>query len=268
MSRVADVAAEAERRRERGEEFCLITVVRAQAATAAKAGCKALVSREGEVSGFIGGGCVERAAKKGAAAALEEGKARLIRVRPGDEVAGPVDDDGVELHKSGCPSRGTVDLFIEPMKPPPRLLVIGSSAVAAALAGQALALGYRVLAASAEENPEPLPGAAETFADLGFPPDAVGAGDFVVIATQGRRDLDALEAALASRAEYVSMVSSRRKAEHLLGRLKDKIPAERAARLKAPAGIDIQAIEPEEIALSIIAEIVQARRRGLRGSEG
>ena len=270
MSKLADVAEKIVRLKQERVEFCVATVVRAQAATAAKAGNKALVAADGEITGFLGGGCVEHAVRTAATAALASRVPKLIRVKPGDEVNEKTDADGVELHKSGCPSRGTVDIFIEPMNLPAQLIVFGFSAVAVALANQASALGYKVTVAGTSAPPDNLASSVAQVDDFAALAKLAGAGDYAVVATQGKGDLKALEAALDSEAGYVSLVCSKRKAKHLLEQLAKagKVPAAKRKRLKYPAGLDIQAIEPEEIALSIVAEIIQVRRRKARASKG
>ena len=251
----------AARLRAAGKSFCVATVVRSRAATAAKAGAKAIVAADGEIFGFIGGGCVAAAARRAAAAALAENAARLIRVKPGDEVFAAVDEDGVELHKSGCPSRGSIDLFIDPMHLPPLLAIFGSSPVAQDLAALAVCAGLRARLACGDN----LPAAVEIAADSESLLAGIGARDFVVVATQGEGDLSALKSALASAAGYAAMVASPAKARFLRAALLESgVAAARVAALHAPAGIHIHAIEPAEIAISILAEIVRWRRAAAR----
>ncbi len=251
--------------RARGEDFCVVTVVRTENATSAKAGAKAVVLRDGAIRGFLGGGCVQGAVRRSAAAVLADGTPRLIRVKPKDDVATAVDVDGTELHRSFCPSGGTIDLFVEPMRRPPRLVLCGASPVAEALADLARRLGYRVALAALPEDQAGFAGIEERAAGFDLAPLAVTAEDWVVVATQGKRDREALGAALASAAPYVAFVGSRRKAETLLAQLRAQgVAEERLARLKAPAGLDIHGIEPAEIALSILAEIVARRRSAVR----
>lgn len=262
-----DIISDIAHRRENGEVFCVATVVRALAATAAKAGSKAVIGADGSIiSGFVGGACVQGAVCRTAQEVLHAGQARLIRVKPADEVHACVDQDGVEVHKSGCPSRGTVDIFIEPMNPPPQVCIVGAAPVALALAEQAVLLGYRVLAVSDNgDDANKFPIAVCYQPQLTFADGNVSERDYVVVAAQGRNDLAALKAALATPARYVSMVCSRAKAAALCAQLEDD-GGDRLAisRFKAPAGLDIQAIEPREIALSILAEIIQHRRRDSR----
>jgi xanthine dehydrogenase accessory factor len=255
--------------RSRNEEFCVVTVVRTANVTSAKAGAKALVTSGGEIFGFVGGGCVTGAVKRVAAEVLANGAPRLIRVKPKEDVVEHLDADGVELHKSSCPSGGTVELFIEPMRMAPRCIVCGASPVAAALVALANAMGYRTVAAALAEDHERVPGADSYL--TGFDLEAANpvAVDAIVVSTQGKRDREALHAALSTDADYVAFVGSRRKAAALKSAIREKgLPAARVERLKAPAGLDIGAIEPEEIALSIMGEIVGRRREAMREKSG
>lgn len=251
----------------RGEAFVLATVVRTVSMTAAKAGAKAVIRLDGSISaGWIGGGCARGAVLRAARDALADGVARLVSVQPDDALADhghkPGDvQDGIRFARNMCPSQGTMDVFVEPMLPRPRVLVCGGSPVAVALADQLGRMGFAVVVA-AEAGEQAAFGDVDARLvgyDAGvFPP--VG---FAVVATQGRGDEPALRAALAAVDGYVAFVGSHRKAaalrESLLG---SGVDGERVARLRAPAGLDLGAVTPEEIALSIVAEIVEVRRRG------
>lgn len=254
--------------RKSGSEFCVATIVRTAAATSAKAGAKAVITSDGEIKGFVGGACVQSALKKTAAEVLYEGSPRLIRVKPKDEAAEGTDVDGVELHKSSCPSGGTVELFVEPMLLAPQLIVCGSSPVALAVFDLGARLGYRVsLASTANDLPKPSEiknhhkGFDLTSLDIGHK-------DFVVVATQGNRDKEALYSALLSNADYVAFVGSRKKAEIIKLQLQSQgVTSKQLKRLSAPAGINIHAIEPEEIAISILSEIINHRRQSIKSVE-
>ena len=251
--------------RRREEEFCVVTVVRTRDATSAKAGAKALVTGDGEIHGHVGGACVTGATRGVAAEVLKTGVPRLIRVKPTDRVVERLDADGVEQYKSGCPSGGTVDLFIEPMRRAPRLIVCGAAPVAVALAELGAVMGYRVAVAARAEDHGRFTGADEIIDGFDLAPLDITERDFITVATQGKGDRDALAAAVASPAAYVALVGSRRKADVLRGRLREQgIAEDLIARLHAPAGLNIAAIEPNEIALSILGEIVQVRRGGVR----
>jgi xanthine dehydrogenase accessory factor len=247
------------------EPFALATVVRTVAASAAKPGAKALIRSDGSMIGWVGGGCTRAAVEQAARRTLADGKARLIRVRPQADADRDRAAEGVEVHASSCPSGGTVDVFVEPMLPAPRLIVMGGSPAGRALSDLARRIGFAVtIAAPAAEQRAfvDVERRIEGF-DLGAEPAA--ATSFVVVATQGRGDRAALSAALLSEARYVACIASRRKTAALKARLiEDGIAPDRVARLRGPAGLDIGAITPEEIALAIIADIVRERRRGTR----
>ena len=245
-----------------GRPFAVVTVIRTADATSAKAGAKALVTASGEILGHVGGGCVQGALRSAAAEALKSGAVATIRVKPADEVVSAFDTDGTPLHKSGCPSGGTIDLLIEPYAPPPAVVVAGASPVAAAIGRIAHVTGYRVCHAAPAEDHGLIPEAVRTVDGFDLAPLELSEQDFVVVAAQGKRDLDALRAALLSPATYVAMVASSRKARTLLDRLRaEGIGDALLDRLKSPAGLDLGGVDPEEIAVSVIAEIVQARNR-------
>jgi xanthine dehydrogenase accessory factor len=250
--------------RRRGEEFCLVTVIRTANATSAKAGAKAVVTSDGVLHGFVGGGCVQGAAARTALAAMRAGEPRLIRVRPPEAEGDP---EGLEVHDSHCPSGGTVDLFLEPMLQRTRIVICGASPVAATLGRLARALGYETIAAAPPADQARIAEADRRLEGYELAGIALRPQDAVVVATQGRRDREALQAALESPAGYVGMVGSRAKIGKLLERLAPAVPEARRRRLRGPAGLDIGAIDPEEIALSILCEIVQERRRPQRAAQ-
>ncbi|HWA43250.1 MAG TPA: XdhC/CoxI family protein [Hypericibacter adhaerens] len=252
----------------RGTPFALATVVRTVAATAAKAGAKAIITSDGRMAGgWIGGGCARAAVLAAAREALADGKPRLVSIQPKDILdaqglqAGEI-REGVAFAKNMCPSHGTMDVFVEPLLPRAGVVVLGASPVAVAIADLARRVGFAVTAAAPRAE-------LEAFSDLdgridGFGVPARGQGSrFLVVATQGRGDLAALKAALSTDADYVAFVGSRAKAASLREQLLEEgLEPGRIDRLRAPAGLDLGAIGPEEIALSVVAEIVEVRRRG------
>jgi xanthine dehydrogenase accessory factor len=252
----------------RGEAFALATVVRTVAATAAKAGAKAVIRADGSISsGWIGGGCARGAVLKAARDALADGQARLVSVQPMDVLAEqglrPGDDrDGVKFARNMCPSHGTMDVFVEPVLPRPGVLVCGASPVAVAVAELAARFGFSVVVAAPREDREKF-AEADVWLD-GFEFSRLSSAvKFAVVATQGRGDEAALQAAVNAVAGYVAFVGSHRKAAALREALAESgVDPERLARVRAPAGLDIGAVTPEEIALSIVAEMVEVRRRG------
>ncbi|MES0861982.1 XdhC family protein [Ruegeria sp. SCPT10] len=248
-----DIFDRIEQLRQSGQPFCVATVLRTADATSAKAGGKALINCDGEISGHLGGACVQRAVRASAQAALASGVPQMIRVKPSEKVVSMTDPDDVQTFKSGCPSGGTVDLLVEPYQQTPRLVIFGDSPIASALAAHGALAGLRIYledGAVASDDYDRF--SLDQVEDLG-----IEGRDFAVVASQGRNDGAALRAALNSSADRVSMVASRRKADTLLAKLISQgMDPMRAARLKSPAGLDIHAIDPHEIALSILAEIV------------
>lgn len=250
-----------------GRPFALATVVRTVAATAVKAGAKAVILPDGTVSeGWIGGGCARAAVLKAAQEAIADGAPRLVSIQPPDVLQEqglqPGDERaGVRFARNMCPSHGTMDVFVEPVMPRPQIVVCGASPVAAAIADLARRVGFAVTACA--------PAAEQTAfaeADRRIERYALSVAEpgerFIVVSTQGRGDEAALRAALTVDAAFVAFVGSRKKAAALKQRLAaDGIDPARLAQLKAPAGLDLGAITPEEIALAILAEIVAIRRR-------
>jgi xanthine dehydrogenase accessory factor len=262
--------AQIDRLRAEGRAFALATVVRTVDATSAKPGAKALILDDGSiVEGWVGGGCARGAVGRAALLALSEGKPQFISLRPEElleteGVAAGQERDGIRFARNGCPSKGSMDIFVEPVLPQPRLTILGAGPVALALADLAGRFDFhRTLAAPGLAGLAP---PVEVLRD-GFVLDAEAAG-FVVVATQGKGDEAGLRAALGAGANRVAFVGSRRKFATLAARLRaDGVDAARLEAVKAPAGIDIHAITPEEIALSILAEIVSWRRAGLRSTD-
>lgn len=255
--------------REQGDHqpYVVATVVRTEDSTAGRPGDKAIIRADGTVVGWVGGGCALAAVKKAAAAALQDGRPRLIIVKPKDMLAGEKPARGVELHASGCPSRGTTEVFIDPALPRPRLLIIGASPVARALCGLAKALGYAVTVAGAAEDVADIQDADQRIEGFDAPAETGSAFQYVVVSSQGKRDRDALACGLSTGAGYVAFVGSRRKAEKIKGDLLEAgMQPERVAAVRSPAGLDIGAVTPDEIALSILADIVRERRLGDDGA--
>jgi xanthine dehydrogenase accessory factor len=255
------------------QAFVLATVVRTVSVTAAKAGAKAIIRPDGTiVAGWIGGGCAKGAVLKAAREALADGEPRMVSVQPENlltdlGVKPGETKEGVRFASNMCPSKGTMDIFVEPVLPHPSLIVLGASPVALSLAAQARQLGYHVTLAVPAVDLATVPD-ADVVVD-GFEPRHLNnARRFVVVSTQGKGDEAALKQALAIEATYRAFVGSKRK----MAALREKLVAaglDPAAidQVKAPAGLDLGAITPEEIAMSILAEITVERRRGQRNTK-
>ena len=266
MDRAPDILDIISTRKAAGEPFALATVVRTVAATAAKAGAKAVILPDGTISeGWIGGGCARAAVLKAAKDALADGRSRLVSVQPPDLLAdhgvAPGDEqEGVRFAKNMCPSQGTMDIFVEPVLPRPQVIICGSSPVAVAVADLAKRSGFAVTVCAPAAEQAAFAEAERRIEGYALPVEEAGAR-YVVVSTQGRGDEAALSAALAVDVDYVAFVGSRKKADALKAALSERgVPAERLAKLKAPAGLDLGAITPDEIAISILAEIVAVRR--------
>jgi len=253
--------------KEERQPFVLATVVRTEELTAAKAGAKAVIRPDGSIIGWVGGGCTLGAVKKAAAEALKTGKSKLIHIKPAALAEAEPTVKGVDVHKSGCPSGGTEEVFIEPILPKPALIVMGASSVAYALNDLGRRMGFWVTVAALADDLPGFKAADETIEGFDFPDDPRTEGAFIVVATQGKRDRDAIRSAVSSDAAYVAFIGSRRKAEKLKADLlAEGMVAEKLEALHSPAGLDIGAVTPDEIALSILAEIVQVRRKADTGS--
>jgi xanthine dehydrogenase accessory factor len=224
---------------EQGVPFATATVVRVERPTSAKPGDTAVVLEDGRIEGFVGGDCAEQSVREYALRAIEDGETVLLRVVP----FGGEEERGVVTVQNPCLSGGMIEVFVEPVVPAPRLLVEGDMPISQAL----LRLG----------------------GEFGLDTVAVVGGEFepregdlaLVVAGHGREELPALRAGLEAELPYVGLVASRRRGQGVLGELRgDGVPAELLDRIDTPAGLDIGARTPEEIALSILAKIVAVRR--------
>lgn len=244
-----------------GEPFVLATVVWSRRPTSARPGAQGIITRDGALFGWVGGSCAQPTVIREAAQALADGQARILRLSPEGEPAEA--RPGVVVAPMTCHSGGEIEIFLEPFLPPLQLLVIGESPIGDALIRLGHIMGYRVVAAR--------PGAEQTApreADLVL--DSLELGDLAtrqrtiaVVASMGVYDDAAIEQALCAGAGFVALVASPRRFETLRATLQSAgLPADLLARVKAPAGLDIPASAPEEIAVSILAEII-ARKASL-----
>jgi xanthine dehydrogenase accessory factor len=240
----------------RGESFVTATVVRCEPPTSGKPGDKAIIHGEEIAWGWIGGGCAQPVVIKEAKKALAEGKPKLVRISPSP--SNP--EEGIVDYTMTCHSGGALDIYLEPVLPKPRILILGRSPVAQFLAQLGSAVGYAI-SVVADSTAESFAG-AETIQAKDFNLDQLRVipETFIVVSTQGEGDEEALEYALKTNAGYVAFVASKTKTGKVLEYLQHKgITQEKASRLRAPAGLNIGAKSPEEIAVSVLAEIIQIR---------
>jgi len=253
LIRAAELAA-------RREPFVLATVVRRMAASSAQSGDAALVTASGEFHGWLGGSCTQPVVVREALAALAAGEPRLIALTPD-----PASErrPGVTAFPMTCHSGGTVDIYVQPVLPARRLVVFGHSPVARAIARAAAATGFAVDAADpGGDHAQPDAGAAaRVFTDLAALAPEPGPPAIAVVATMGEDDESAVAAALRLSPSYLGVVASPKR----FAQMRDTLLATgiRAAdldRVHSPAGLDIGARTPEEIAVSILAQVVATSR--------
>jgi xanthine dehydrogenase accessory factor len=242
---ILTLAAELQRR---GEAFALATVVRCEAPTSAKPGAKVLVREDGSIQGWVGGACAEPVVTREALQALRDGRPRLIGLYgEGGRALGRT--EGMLEFPMTCHSGGTLEIYVEPYLPKPQLVLVGHGPVVETLATLGRAADFAVVTLGEGQE------------QAGLVAVVLSRRSSVVVATHGDSDETVLEQVLATEAGYVSLVASRRRAAVIVERLKQLgAGPERLGRLKAPAGLDIGAVTPEEIAVSILAEIIQHRR--------
>ena len=243
------------------ELFAIATVVRCEKPTSAKPGAKAIITANGVLRGWIGGACAEPIVRQEAMKTLRDGKPRLLRIGPSvsDEVKS---EAGVIEFLMTCHSGGTLEIYIEPVLPQPQLVLIGESPVVEALVRLGRAINFFVVAIDPDVTPERFSEADKILTELDLSQLKFTPQTYIVVATHGKYDERALEQILATEAPYIAFVTSKKRGQAAIDYLREiGVPAEKLARIKFPAGLDIGAQSPEEIAVSILAEIVQIRRK-------
>jgi xanthine dehydrogenase accessory factor len=240
----------------REERFALVTVVRREAPSSARVGDVALVTEKGDYHGWAGGGCTRSTVLREALRAIADGEPRLLCLSPDSASGRP----GLISLPMTCDSGGTVEIYVEPALPAARLLLFGSSPAVRVLAQIGHAMGYRVDVVDANADKAAFPDAERVLESIAA--DAVPRGAHVLVATMGEGDLEAIEAVLSRAPAYVGVIASRKRFEQLRDALLARgVAREALERIAAPAGLDIGARSPEEIAVSIMAQIVERRRR-------
>jgi len=237
-----------------GKSFAIATVVRVEGSSSARRGSKAIIDSDGKlVTGWVGGGCAESAVKSGALKCMETHRPQLVTLDMRDEHLGV-----------GMPCGGKMEVFIEPVLPKPELLIVGHGRIAEALAALGHLMGFSITINDPAADPSSFPGASRLVTeDFDLTETPVGPKTSVVIATQHKRDHLWLQKALEGNAAYVALVASRHRAKLVLDYLAATgFSAKKVASVWAPAGLDLGATSPEEIALSIVSQIVALRRGG------
>jgi xanthine dehydrogenase accessory factor len=240
---ILDLARDLSRR---GEEFALATVVWRQGPSSGHNGSRAVITADGRIFGWIGGACAEPVVIREARRVIAEGEPTLILLGAPDQFNGALPEGMISVPIS-CQSEGALQVYVEPMNPTPHLIIVGRSPMAHTLAGLAQALGWR----------------AEVHDGADFSADAVRPHSLVVVATQGHGDEEAIERAVSANPAFLGVVASRRRGEVLLGTLGDRgVPQPLLDRVRVPVGLDLGHTSHREIAVAILAELVQRRAGG------
>ena len=234
----------------RGEPFALATVVWRQSPSSSQPGARAIITASGELHGWIGGACAEPVVIREAQQVMAEGTARLLLLGTPEQFGAAV-PDGMTVIPISCQSEGALEVYIEPVLPVPHLVIVGDSPMARTLASLAGALSWQ----------------ADLIRGPDFTPEAANGRSMIVVATQGHDDEDVLERAVAARPAYLGLVGSRRRGATVLGYLADRgVPRDQLERVRVPAGLDLGSTTHQEIAVAILAELVQLRASGALAS--
>jgi xanthine dehydrogenase accessory factor len=230
----------------RGEPFALATVVWRQGPSSGKESCRAIITASGELHGWIGGACAEPAVIRQAREVIADGAPRLLLLGSTEQFGGPL-PEGMNFVPISCQSEGALEVYIEPVTPAPHLVVVGHSPMARTLADLSRALGWRT----------------DLIAGQDFTAADASERSIVVVATQGHHDEEAITAAIAARPAYVGLVGSARRGATVLGYLAERgVPQDELDKVRVPAGLDLGPTTHQEIAVAILAELVQLRASG------
>jgi xanthine dehydrogenase accessory factor len=236
------------------QPFALATVVETAGSVSAKTGAKAVIGRDGQVvAGWVGGGCAEATVCHTALDSMASGESKVIELDLDDEVLG-----------TGMPCGGSMRVYVEPVLPKPRLWILGHGRVAESLCAMGAMMDLEVVVDDPLANGERYPAASLLLTeDLAYDQLQPGAEDYVVVATQHKGDHQSMERCLRSPVRYIALIASRKRSKLVLDYVREQGFSEKdLARIYAPAGLDFHARTPDEIALSVLSEIVMLRRGG------
>lgn len=252
-----EILKEIKKQQSGSEVSAIAQVVRREAPSSGKPGDKAIISADGTVNGWIGGGCTKGIIIKESLAAIKDKKPRLVRILPTDQLP---DMPGVKNYRMTCASGGTVEVYIEPIMPVTQLKIFGRSHIAKSLCELGKASGFNVEIISDLAEKEMFP-TADSILELKRYQPVESPNSFAVVCTQGENDANSLLAAIKTQPKYLGFVASRKKANSIMMGLKrEGVSHDDLVKIKTPAGIDINAKTPEEVAVSILAQIIQVKR--------
>lgn len=246
----------------RGEPFALATVVWRRGPSSGKEGYRAAITPDGGVYGWIGGACAEPTVVREARKALAEGTPQLLFLGTPEELEA-VMGDHVTTVPISCQSEGALEIYIEPVLPRPHLVIAGRSPMAESLAAMGQAVGWDTVVVDPDSDGSDHPSADRVVSRLDFHEAGVTDRSLVVVATQGHYDEDAVEQALAAGPAYLGLVTSHSRSESVLGYLRDRgFTEEQVSRVDAPAGLDLGKVSHREIAVAVLADLVQRKAAG------
>jgi xanthine dehydrogenase accessory factor len=243
-----------------GAVFAIATVVAVHRPTSAKPGSRGIIHPDGTIEGWVGGSCAQPVVVREALRSLQDGQPRLVRLSTDAPAEGRRGDGIVELVMS-CHSGGTLEIYVEPHRPAPSLWIAGVTPIAVALASLGAATGWRVSAFDPVADAETFPGVERVSQEAGLRIIDPELSPYAVVATQGIWDEEAVQRLLSrDHVSYVGLIASPTRASVLRAWLREEgVPEDRIAALRAPAGMDIGAETPGEVAVSILAELTQVR---------
>ena len=240
------------------EAYAMAFIIRRLIPSSGKPGDKAIITKEGHIHGWIGGGCTRGIVLKEALLSLKEGKPRTVSISPSAKNNLP---DHIKTYTMTCQSGGEVDIYIEPVLPKPHIVIFGVSHIGMALSKIAKSMDYEVSAISNKVDKNLFPDADHLIDLKDVENKPLGKNAYVVVCTQGEGDTEALFKAAEMNPSYLSFVASRKKANAIFSELRDKgLNFDQLKKIKTPAGLDIGAKLPEEVAISILAQIIQDLR--------
>lgn len=257
-----DILDEAQRLRAERRPFALATVVAARQPSSGTPGARAIILAGGRMEGWIGGHCAQPTVIRQGLAALADGMPRLVVLRPDYGEAAPEETPGMVRVPMLCASEGELHIFVEPFLPRIELVVIGASPVARTLARMASPLDFDIAACDEQADADAFPDALRLLPDLAALRSLLTARNYVIIATMNTYDEEAARVALDSDASYVGVVASQKRLAAIRETLREQgVTADRLARLARPQGLAGPALRPGEIAFSVMADLLDARRR-------
>ena len=244
----------------KGSDFAIAQVVDRMAPSSGKVGDKALILETGEMIGWVGGGCVRGIVIKEALDVIRTKRYKRVRISP---EGGTRETATYKEYVMSCQSKGTVEILIEPMIAQPEIIIAGKSNIARKLAALAIAADFRVSVLAIDADSQMFPGVQRVYDKIDFSPFKNLSNSYIIVTTRGENDDLVVRKAMETRAGYVGFVASAKKAEDLRAKLSNEgLSEDDISRLRSPVGLDINAKLASEVAISILAEVIDDFRDG------